>query len=1213
MAQSTPTRPLELPPYSLVPLLHPVFPPSSSRPTSPSKQRPSSPQQPQSTSRLGQLASAVAAGAGAAAAAAGSVAGGAGGAPAEGSKQAVLKSVDAGEQRVWLGASDGKIRMYEVGDDEGAQVPSGLLSPTPGSPGRRTPVKPQSALEFLDEVVVTPTKKAADRIALLPRLDKAILLSEGIMTFHSLPALTPLNVQSFPSIRGVATFAVDENELAGGGSPDAMHVVAIKRRTVHWLKVTNEGVTSVKDLPLRGGALVSVLRKNHICIADAENYSIVDLVAAEALPLLPISQVPHPDPLPTPSSSAAAGGAATPPAPGGPDPRQRPAIACVGENEFLVASHTGSTTLGVFVNELGEPCRGTLEWASNCRSLVVDSQYSIALLHNNTIEIHSIHSQEIVQVVQLPVSSSVPPSPLSFQPRSLAKSWMGLELGHATGANKLEVVSVPLLPYSASPSSSSARPEPPSTPTRRSRASISSASIRSGLTTATSSSSPSPSERPTTTRVLVVGRNGLYALTPLTLVIQADALIERGREEDAMRLAEEWEKSAVGGVAANPDLSYVYLRLAYLSLARTAFQESFALFLRAGADPRLVVRMFPDLREPLMSGGSGEEVEVVRGLREEVRAARTVDEYVLDNLNRNYSPHLQPSVEHAASTVELRASLAMTARDCLLSYLMKWRALRRDGGEEGEGLRAGMGDSRKVDMVVDTTLVRLLAEQSRPADITVLLTSGAHDVVLPAAESSLLSARLYWLLSRAYLERGEERKALELWRRCVEGELEPPEEGEGGEEDEDLRGDTGVRKVFDLVWRMKDKEVTEKYGLWMLRHDRDLGLKLFIDPKQTLTFDTRDLFAKMSTVDGAAADNFLESVVLQERDADSRLHADLVKRYIGRLGEILTAPEAKAHLREQESAYISLTSSTSTPPTFLSFLTSRYSPSSPFAELDRVRLKALLFLGASSKYDVQGAKKELEEMEMRGERGLVLERVVVYGKLRLDRQALSLLLHTLHDLPSAETYSLQSGDPLLPSEVAAAASTLALPTATKKARKALSAGKREEEERRKEGLARLLVEMCLAEKPAGAEEGREPKRVASEEQVARLLETQALHLDTLEVLPLIPPTFPLHLLTPYLSRSLRRSLHSQQEANILKSLASAQNFAVSEAVYELQSRRGPVVDLTSRPSGGGGAREGGEKGEKVVVVEKAAAEGDSVGEKATAAPALEEAVELDLR
>ncbi|GAA5906255.1 hypothetical protein JCM6882_006088 [Rhodosporidiobolus microsporus] len=717
LAYSTPTRPLELPPFSLLPLLNPVFAPSSSsRPTSPSKP-PSSPP----SSRFGQLVSSVAAGAGAAAAAAtGADAGGGAGAALGGQKQLTVRTLEAGDQRVWLAASDGRVRLYEVSDEAGelnaGPGPAiGMLSPpgSPGSAGRRTPVRPPPALDLVDEVFPTTSKKAADRIALLPQVDKAVILCEGQLTFHSLPLLAPLPASSFPTIKGVMSFALDEDELAagvghggeetGGGEKKGMQIVVVKRKTVHWLRVTSDGIERIKDLPLRGGALITLLRNSRICIADAENYSIVDLEAAEALPLLPISQEPHPDPLPAPSSAAASsstagaeGGAVTPPPPpGGPDPRHRPAIACVGENEYLFASHTGATTLGVFVNEVGQPSRGTLEWASNLRSLVVDSQYSIALLSNNTVEIHSLHSQEIVQVVTLPTSpspsSSSAPSLLStFQPRALVKSWLGLELGSATGANKLEIVDVPLLPSS----SSSAAGEPPSTPPRRrsrshSRTSLT-PSLRSSLRSPTDASSPSGPGRPTTTRILLQGRNGLFALTPLTLVVQVDALLERGREGDAERLVEEFEEGLGAGQKGEREtleLSYAHLRLFFLSLRSLSFQSAFDHFLKSGADPRVVVRMFEELPGRELMQGEEERVEVVRGVEAEVRRGRTVDEYILDNLNRHYSPHLQPSVESASSTVELRATFAMAAREGLFGYLVKWRERRRsgeEGAEEGE-------------------------------------------------------------------------------------------------------------------------------------------------------------------------------------------------------------------------------------------------------------------------------------------------------------------------------------------------------------------------------------------------------------------------------------------------------------------------------------------------------------------------------------------------
>lgn len=361
---------------------------------------------------------------------------------------------------------------------------------------------------------------------------------------------------------------------------------------------------------------------------------------------------------------------------------------------------------------------------------VVDGQYTIALLHNNTIEVHSIHTQEIVQVVTL--SSGLDPS---FTARNLYRSAVGLHFGAATGAHKVELVEIPLIPGISSSTASSTGP--PRTPTKRKgRASISSMSMRSGLS---QHSQVSLRERQSLTRILVTGRNGVYTLSPMTLVVQADALLEKGRDSDALTLAENYAKPVSTSAAAtataevvegehyalqadDDELSYVYMRLAFRALDKTAWQDAFDLMRRARCDPRVVVRMFPDLRRPFMT--SGDVISVCRGVKDEVLACRTVEDYgalgrsacssdlltgemrpradttmnalaVRDNLNRNYSPHLKPDVESATPTVGLKASLLAAARDCLLSYLMKWRAARRNGETDG----SLAGDSRKVDIV----------------------------------------------------------------------------------------------------------------------------------------------------------------------------------------------------------------------------------------------------------------------------------------------------------------------------------------------------------------------------------------------------------------------------------------------------------------------------------------------------------------------------------
>ena len=112
--------------------------------------------------------------------------------------------------------------------------------------------------------------------------------------------------------------------------------------------------------------------------------------------------------------------------------------------------------------------------------------------------------------------------------------------------------------------------------------------------------------------------------------------------------------------------------------------------------------------------------------------------------------------------------------------------------------------------------------------------------------------------------------------------------------------------------------------------------------------------------------------------------------------------------------------------------------------------------------------------------------------MRLDRQALSLLIHTSRDLASAEIYCHQGGDPILPTGLALVASRLGLPIPT---RPKSNGNTKKPDQHRIGDLARLLVEMLLI-KRAGVEE---PEEFNQSSQVGRILESQALHLDITKV------------------------------------------------------------------------------------------------------------------
>lgn len=144
----------------------------------------------------------------------------------------------------------------------------------------------------------------------------------------------------------------------------------------------------------------------------------------------------------------------------------------------------------------------------------------VALLYNNTIEIHSLATLSLVQVLQLPTTTI---------PRSLARVASGIDIGHDREGSKSDLVSLPLWP----------RDEPRDeyrTPTKR-RNPISPPAA--GI--------PGPGPL---TKVLLVGKNSLHAVAPLTLVAQLEALLERDRLPDALDLAGQVERSDPARIVA---------------------------------------------------------------------------------------------------------------------------------------------------------------------------------------------------------------------------------------------------------------------------------------------------------------------------------------------------------------------------------------------------------------------------------------------------------------------------------------------------------------------------------------------------------------------------------------------------------------------------------------------------------------------------------------
>jgi len=80
------------------------------------------------------------------------------------------------------------------------------------------------------------------------------------------------------------------------------------------------------------------------------------------------------------------------------------------------------------------------------------------------------------------------------------------------------------------------------------------------------------------------------------------------------------------------------------------------------------------------------------------------------------------------------------------------------------------------------------------------------------------------------------------------------------------------------------------------------------------------------------------------------------------------------------------------------------------------------------------------------------------------------------------------------------------------------------------------------------------------DKASRLLNTQAMNLDVLEIISMVPPDWPLNATSTFLSRSLRKLLHSFHEGMIIKNLSAGQNLEVAGKTWEILREEGAVIE-----------------------------------------------------
>ncbi|THV05369.1 hypothetical protein K435DRAFT_961137 [Dendrothele bispora CBS 962.96] len=622
--------------------------------------------------------------------------------------------------------------------------------------------------------------------------------------------------------------------------------------------------------------------------------------------------------------------------------------------------------------------------------------------------------------------------------------------------------------------------------------------------------------------ILLLGANSIQSLVPATLISQIESLLESHRIEDAVDLADQQRKKLESSITVNEDeleeLRFVYQRIGFQCFSETLFEDAGKNLFNGELDPRLLVSYYPELRGSLFK--AEDTMDVFAGVAENMPPQASVDDII-----RNYSPHLD--TRSAPPTAELRKILGMAAQEMLELFLRKCRTRRKVDDEQSSSR-----NKRKWEVtypVVDTVLVKLYAQFEKTKDLYALLQE-PNDVVVDEVESALQKNGQYNALCVLYKQRGLDDKLLESWAKVIDGEWL----------DEDIKDP--VADMISLLNEKKNRSLTQKWGLWLTKRDPDRGLKLLMPRDNGKRRDKGEedfaLLEQIKQTSPAAVIQFLEYLILQKRSTSKDIHMQYAVTCVEQLVSFASQDAVSKLWRAKASSYSSSRSESTVP--FIQYFAS----TTPDSEHKRVRLKTALFLQGSSLYDAASILSQLQQYD----KLLKLEIAIVEGKLAQHRSVLLHLVNDLNDARSAEAYCALGGE-VVPKSIASSIidNTEGLQAWKGSSLFAQSSSKRVDDTLKKE-LLKLLLEVYM--------DGSE----SNPERAAQLLNAQANNLDAVDVISMIPPTWSLKLMSSFLTRSFRRTLHQRHEAQIVKPMTAGQNLEVKDRTWLILREEGMIVE-----------------------------------------------------
>ncbi|KAI6127527.1 hypothetical protein EV401DRAFT_1854421 [Pisolithus croceorrhizus] len=731
--------------------------------------------------------------------------------------------------------------------------------------------------------------------------------------------------------------------------------------------------------------------------------------------------------------------------------------------------------------------------------------------------------------------------------------------------------------------------------------------------------------------VLLFGQSSVHALLPSTLAAQVESSLENGRIADAQALL---DKAEIQG--GQPEvLHYLHQCTAFKLFGQTRFRDATQHFVKGAIDPRALISYFEELRpalcdetlspEPKQTDADNTrsqfmEVEVYAGVQKYMPSEISVDDLIASNLVRNYSPYLRPQVLSEtdsadniqyASTSSIPSNSVSGTRTHPATVAMRviLGTQAREMVEAALSAPPSRPPSRPTSSQLHLPPPETSAGLSPSARSSIHLLQQPTMTIRPRVLARVLETLNLWgPLIELWRAVGDVGRLINVLAGLVEGTYHDP----------------SVSDPLDQMFAIFEAErqaLIRKWGVWLAARDVERGLSVGLGKVDTQNKDwgkeqekTDELavLAELRKTGSTAAKKYLEWLIVGRGRENSLLQCQLAESCVEDLFGCLKDDTIAKLWRAKSTSYTSTTPTTSASlskvpstqatspmsdsgsqlrrttnappqrPPFLSYFVST-TPDSPSK---RARIKALLALQAtlvSSEVEGETLAKHVQECIVRGgwEKVLGLEVAVLYSKLSEPSVVLR-TLHSLRDSVTAEAYASSAGvyGVINPRVGASAAEGCELADWAK-------------------WFVKVMEDRNLAVKRAkttnlGGQPPSEMLKILLQvytedgdiQQVSRLLSSQAQSLDIPDVISLIPESWPLHSISSFLARSLRRSVHAKHEGQIVKAICAGQNLEVLQRSYIILQDQGAIIEEAVEDGEEGGS--GGSLDEKGEFVEKVA-------------------------